>query len=78
MVSNAASLILAEAEAKGSNLHDLADYEMCIRDRDIIDGAGNAGKDVIDGAGDAGKDVIDGAGDAGKDVICLLYTSRCV
>ena len=26
MVSNAASLILAEAEAKGSNLHDLADY----------------------------------------------------
>ena len=27
MVSNAARLILAEAEAKGSNLHDLADYE---------------------------------------------------
>ena len=26
MVSNAARLILAEAEAKGSNLHDLADY----------------------------------------------------
>ena len=26
MVSNAARLIIAEAEAKGSNLHDLADY----------------------------------------------------